>query len=198
MRRREFEITRFRTVLAATVATGLFALCASAGSAGAAATCVGESAAPETTETTVLVTATLCLLNRERSRYELRPLRLNTPLSAAAQAHSREMVTRRYFDHVTPSGVTPAERIGATGYLPKARAWTIGENIMWGTLGRDTPEAAVEAWMHSPDHRANILYGAFCDIGIGVVAGDPLGIVARAGTYTTDFGVRQHAPPRAR
>jgi uncharacterized protein YkwD len=196
MRRPEFEITQFRAVLVATVATCILALCASVGNAAAA--CPGEAAAPDTTETNVLVQATLCLLNRQRSRHDLRPLHLNTSLTAAAQAHSREMVARGYFDHVTPSGTTPAARVGATGYLAGTRAWTIGENIMWGTLAQDTPAAAVEAWMHSPDHRENILYGAFCDIGIGVAVGDPLGIIAPAGTYTTDFGVRHPAPLRAR
>jgi uncharacterized protein YkwD len=196
MRRIELEITPVRALLVAMVATCVLAFGASAGSATVA--CPGEAAAPEATETNVLVQATLCLLNRQRSRYGLRPLHLNAPLIAAAQAHSREMVARHYFDHVTPAGVTPAARVGATGYLAGTRGWMIGENIMWGTFAQDTPEAAVEAWMHSPDHRANILYGAFCDIGIGVAVGDPIGILAPAATYTTDFGVRQHAPLRAR
>jgi uncharacterized protein YkwD len=185
----ELEITRLRALILACAAACVLALCANAASAHAA-TCPGASAAPGGTETSVLVQATLCLLNRERSRYGLRPLRIDRRLTEAAQGHSLEMVGLRYFDHVTPSGATPSARVGATGYLARTRAWTIGENIMWGTLTMDTPEAAVEAWMHSPGHRANILYGPYRDIGIGVAVGDPKGIAGPAGTYTTDFGVK--------
>jgi uncharacterized protein YkwD len=190
-------ITRFRALMLASAAACAIGLCANASSA-PAATCPDASAAPGETATAALVQATLCLLNQERSRYELRPLRLNPRLTEAAQGHSSEMVGRRYFDHVTPSGETPSARIGATGYLTSARAWTIGENIMWGTLTLDTPEAAAEAWMHSPDHRRNILYGPYRDIGIGVAVGDPIGIAGPAGTYTTDFGVRRLAALHAR
>jgi uncharacterized protein YkwD len=188
----KLELRRFRALILACAAACALALCANATSAPAAA-CPGASAAPGGTETSVLVQATLCLLNRERSRYELQPLRLNRRLTAAAQAHSLEMVSRRYFDHVTPSGATPAARVAATGYLTGTRAWTVGENITWGTLTRDTPDAAVESWMHSPHHRANILYGPYRDIGIGVAVGDPKGIAGPAGTYTTDFGVKRLA-----
>jgi len=193
----DLEITRLRALVLTSAAACVLSLCANATSA-SAASCPDASAAPGGTEASVLAQATLCLLNRERSRYELRPLRLNRRLTVASQAHSSEMVARQYFDHVTPSGLTPSARIGATGYLTGAQGWTIGENIMWGTLTLDTPEAAVEAWMHSPGHRANILYGPYRDIGIGVAVGDPTDIAGPAGTYTTDFGVKRLAARHAR
>jgi uncharacterized protein YkwD len=196
MQRPKLEIIRSSALALASAAACVLVLFANASSAAAA--CSGASAAPGGPETSVPVQATLCLLNEERGRYGLRPLRLNTRLTAAAQAHSSEMVGRQYFDHVAPSGATPSARVGATGYLTSTRAWTVGENIMWGTLTLDTPEAAVEAWMHSPGHRANILYGPYRDIGIGVAVGDPIGIAGPAGTYTTDFGVKHLAALHAR
>jgi uncharacterized protein YkwD len=43
--------------------------------------------------------------------------------------------------------------------------------------------------MASPDHRANILKPRFREIGIAIVVGAPVGGVARAATYATEFGV---------
>jgi uncharacterized protein YkwD len=187
MQRHPLRITRHRGLVTATVVTAALALCTSSGSA-ANVKCHGASDRPGGTPTRVLVDATLCLLNSERRRHGLRSLRLSERLSAAAQAHSCEMVVHQYFDHVTPAGTTFSERIRATGYLATTRGWVIGENIMWGTLTLDTPTAAVRAWMRSPEHRANILYGPYREVGIGVEVGDPVGIGGPAGTYTTDFG----------
>jgi uncharacterized protein YkwD len=52
-----------------------------------------------------------------------------------------------------------------------------------------TPAAMVDAWMHSPGHRLNLLHRSFRDVGIGIVAGTPTG--GGGATYTTDFGVRR-------
>lgn len=136
--------------------------------------------------------ATLCLLNRERSARDLRPLKLDRRLGAAALAHSRDMVRRGYFEHDSPDGRTPFQRMLATRYVPKGASWTLGENIGWGTLTLAQPAALVKAWMKSPGHRANVLNPQFKQIGIGIAIGVPLddpGLDGQAGaTYTTDFG----------
>ena len=56
-----------------------------------------------------------------------------------------------------------------------------------------TPRATVRAWMHSPDHRANLLDRRFADVGIGVAEGAPIALGAGelGGTYVTDFGRRR-------
>jgi uncharacterized protein YkwD len=130
--------------------------------------------------------ATLCLLNRVRARYGLRPLRLNARLSHAARAHSRDMVRHRYFAHDSRNGRSPFDRMRATHYVPRNAAWWLGENIGWGSGTLSAPAAMVRAWMHSPPHRANILSRHFRDIGIGIAPGAPVG--GRGATYTTDFG----------
>jgi uncharacterized protein YkwD len=139
--------------------------------------------------------ATLCLLNRERSRRGLPRLRLNDRLSTAADRHSRDMVRRRYFSHDSLGGGSFVDRIRRTGYLSSARSWTVGENLAWGTGNRGTPEQILSAWMRSPGHRANILSGRFREVGIGVSEGvpvdlGPLRLGLGAATYTTDFGAR--------
>jgi uncharacterized protein YkwD len=133
--------------------------------------------------------ATLCLLNRVRARYGLRPLRLNAKLSGAARRHSRDMVRHRYFAHDSRNGRSPFDRMRATHYVPRNASWWLGENIGWGSGALAEPIGMVRAWMHSPPHRANILSRHFRDIGIGIAVGAPVG--GRGATYTTDFG--QHS-----
>jgi uncharacterized protein YkwD len=123
--------------------------------------------------------ATLCLLNIQRAKHNLRPLRENHRLDHAATGHSESMVNHKYFDHGDFAG-----RIHRSGY----HGYTLGENIAWGSLQYSTPASIVDMWMHSPGHRANILRSKFRDIGIGIANGAPEGGVHGAATYTTDFG----------
>jgi uncharacterized protein YkwD len=136
--------------------------------------------------------ATLCLLNRIRARAGLPPLRLSRRLTRAARGHSREMVRRHYFGHVSARGASPFQRMFAVHYLRRRASWTAAENIAWGGGSLAQPFAIVRAWMHSAPHRANILSRRFRDIGIGIAPGFPLRSRRLAGlagaTYTTDFG----------
>jgi uncharacterized protein YkwD len=137
-----------------------------------------------------LLRATLCLLNAERSRRGLPRLRLNDRLSRAAERHSRDMVRRRYFSHDSLGGASFVDRIRRTGYLRSARAWSVAENLAWGSGNRSTPEQIMRSWMNSPAHRANILTGRFREVGIGVSEGAPVRVGLPAATYTTNFGAR--------
>lgn len=135
-------------------------------------------------------TVTICLLNRERASHGLQPLAQNALLGQAALLHSRDMVTRAYFEHTSPDGQTVQDRIRATGYGGGGSAST-GENIEWAIGRKATPAAIVDKWMHSPPHRADILRRTFTEIGVGIALGAPAvnGQAKGAGaTYTTDFG----------
>jgi uncharacterized protein YkwD len=133
--------------------------------------------------------AVLCLHNRDRAAHGLPALRESAKLRRAAEGHSADMVAQSYFAHDSLSGADLAERILRTGYA-RGRGWSLGENIAWGTGSLATPAEIQRAWMESPGHRANILRRQFREIGIGVVAGAPVGSGAGA-TYTADFGVRR-------
>jgi uncharacterized protein YkwD len=135
-----------------------------------------------------LVRATLCELNVQRVRRGLRPLRLNRHLSDAARAHSAAMARRHFFSHNSLNGASFVDRIRRTGYLRRARTWTVGENIAYGSGRLSTPRSIGRAWMNSAGHRANILSRSFRAIGIGIAAGTPNG--GGGATYTTDFGRR--------
>jgi len=176
------------TKSAVLVATALAVLLVAVPSASAAGACSAANATAASATKRALVRATLCVLNAERARHRLRPLRLNRRLSRAARRHSRAMARQRFFSHTSPGGASFVDRIRSTGYLSGARSWSVGENIAWGSGTRSTPRSIGAAWMNSPGHRANILSSSYRAIGIGIASGTPVG--GRGGTYTTDFGRR--------
>jgi uncharacterized protein YkwD len=135
-------------------------------------------------------TAILCLHNQIRAEHGLPRLRDNKRLRRAAVGHSRNMVSKKFFDHTTPSGVTMVDRILKARYVREDQGWMLGENLAWGTGSYATPRGAVQAWMQSPGHRANILKRGYRELGVGLVLGVPVSDAAGA-TYTVDFGVRR-------
>ncbi|WP_063729518.1 CAP domain-containing protein [Streptomyces sp. RTd22] len=118
----------------------------------------------------------ITLTNAERAAARLAPLAPDPRLTAAAQAHSDDMVARDFYDHTSPEGRQPWDRAATAGATHRG----IGENIACGQRG---PAEVVRGWMNSPGHRANILKPDFTHIGVGYATG------SRAGTYWTQvFG----------
>ncbi len=107
------------------------------------------------------------------------------------------MVRRDYFEHVSPSGSTAAQRILRSGYADTAgfvrrrRSRVLAENLATAGGYLATPARIVATWMHSPAHRANILDPTLRASGVGVALGMPRSVAAGwrgpAGTYTEDF-----------
>jgi uncharacterized protein YkwD len=180
-------LPRFVPVLAVTCA----ALLLTAPVAVAEPGCASASSAPTEAEGDTLEQATLCLLNAQRARRGLRPLRLSPKLARSAALHAGDMERRNYFSHSSLSGASFVDRIRETGYLRGVRRWSLAENIGWGIGSRSTPRSVVEAWMDSPGHRAIILNRSYDDVGIGLATGAPIRRRgSRAATYVTDFGAR--------
>ena len=104
----------------------------------------------------------LARTNSYRSQFNCPPLRENAQLEQAALAHSQDMALHGYFDHNSPSGQTPWDRIHAAGYQFSMAA----ENI---AAGYQTPEAVIDAFFNEtpPDdgHRRNLLNCALRDVG---------------------------------
>ena len=102
----------------------------------------------------------LSLTNNYRAENGLAPLSWDDNLAAVAQMHCDDMQTRDYFDHNTPEGKTPFERMTDYGivYL------SAGENL---AVGYPTPESVMEGWMNSESHRQNILNPTFKYMGVG-------------------------------
>ncbi len=102
------------------------------------------------------------------------------------------MVRRKCFSHECPGEADLTGRLTSARYLPCGCSWAIAENIAYGGGRLGSPREIVEAWMHSPDHRTNMLNPDYRDIGIGADDGTPTGGRGADGaTYTTDFGYRR-------
>ena len=98
--------------------------------------------------------------NSKRSANGVGSLTANSQLNSAAQAKANDMVARDYWSHNTPDGNPPWVFIDAQGY-----AYTkAGENLAYGF---STSSATVTGWMNSPSHKANMLDGAFTEVGFG-------------------------------
>ena len=102
--------------------------------------------------------------NRARVQNGHAPLAWDAELCRMARIHSQKMAQRGFFSHETPDGMQLKERARANGIL---HFRVIGENIAYNKGYDDPGGFAVERWMVSSGHRANILYAGFQASGIG-------------------------------
>ncbi|MFI6697180.1 CAP domain-containing protein [Streptomyces sp. NPDC050433] len=128
-----------------------------------------SSAAPSTAEAEVLA-----LVNEERAKAGCQPLRADKALNGLAEAFSKDMADRGFFDHTDPDGDTPWDRAQQAGITNLG-----GENI---ARGQADANAVMASWMASEGHRENILNCDYKTIGIGAhfAEGGPW--------WTQDFG----------
>jgi uncharacterized protein YkwD len=121
---------------------------------------------PTSTEAKVI-----SLVNKERRKRGLKPVRAKYSLTRAARAHSREMAQRNRLTHYSANGDSVGQRLRKHGYSRSGyRYWAVGENVAWGKKGSlyATPTGIVASWMGSSAHRRVILKSAFRDVGVGV------------------------------
>ena len=111
-------------------------------------------------EATALVDET----NQNRASNNLPQLQVNPLLQAAAQEKANDMATKGYFAHTSPQGVTPWYWFENVGYSFDYA----GENL---AVNFSDSQDVTNAWMNSPEHRANILDGDFTQIGIATAQG---------------------------
>lgn len=105
------------------------------------------------------------LVNSERRSRGESPLQWDAELSQLARQHSHNMARSGSLDHRGPDGRDMADRARAMGI----RGWRVlGENIAFNQGFNDPSAFAVERWMGSSKHRANILNNQFTRTGIGV------------------------------
>jgi uncharacterized protein YkwD len=157
--------------------------------------CENTELTPEAGNLGLIRAAVLCLVNVKRAQNGESPLRLSAQLGQAAEGHDHELISADYFAHVSPSGLTPVDRVRGTGYIPgRSVGYVIGENLAWGTYGLSTPAAIVSAWIASPGHLANILESQYTETGIGVVPQVPPSLAngSPGATYAQEFGVIVH------
>ncbi|MCL2115903.1 MAG: CAP domain-containing protein [Methanobrevibacter sp.] len=98
------------------------------------------------------------LINEERGKFNLAPLKIDKELSNAATIRCSEIKTS--FSHIRPNG--------AQWYSVSSKANS--ENLARGST---TPQDVVSGWMASNSHRPNILNPNFKSTGIAYLSGNP-------------------------
>jgi uncharacterized protein YkwD len=101
-------------------------------------------------------------LNRERRDAGCAALAWDDDVARVARAHSADMVRRDFFSHSNPDGDDPFERLASAKIAYRSAA----ENILQGAT---TGLAALDLWMGSPGHRANLMNCGMTHHGVGRV-----------------------------
>jgi len=112
------------------------------------------------------------LVNLERAKVGLAPLKRNSELDFAARDHTRDMVEDNYFNHDTYDRINGAES-WVCGAFTRIKLYYSGYSLAGENLaaGYSTPEAVVQGWMASPGHRDNLLKPGYKEIGVGYYSG---------------------------
>ncbi len=146
--------------------------------------------------TDITANGLLAATNTERAEHSQPPLVLNEQLSRAAQAKARDMLAQDYWSHNAPDGTEPWKWIDDEAYGYSEAGENLAKNF-------HTATTVTTAWMDSPSHRANVLNGAYRDVGFAIAHGDLGGetdttlVVAMYGAPTDGVvqGVQHNAQP---
>lgn len=103
------------------------------------------------------------LVNQERQKAGVAPLKVDLELSRVARIKSQDMRDKGYFSHTSPTYGSPFDMMKSFGITYR----TAGENI----AKHSSVESAMAGFMNSEGHRKNILNPSFTHIGVGIVDG---------------------------
>jgi len=107
------------------------------------------------------------LINYERRRIGLKPLRIDPLLVEVSRGHSKEMADKDYFDHISP---TPGLRTALDRYFAAVKrrpSWAlVGENLFYCSI--IDINRGHTCLMESVTHRDNILNPRFERVGVGI------------------------------
>jgi uncharacterized protein YkwD len=112
-----------------------------------------------------LASSVIAGINAQRDAHGLAALRVNAALAKAAQGLACDNAARQGTSHVSSDGSQITQRMRAVGYRFSAAAENTGR-------GFGSADGAVEWWMGSSGHRANILNANTRDIGVGIAVSD--------------------------
>ncbi len=112
------------------------------------------------------------LINTARAKKGLSKLTAGVSLTKLAGLKSDDMVNKEYFSHTSPTYGDPFKMLTNN----KVEYKVAGENI----AGNPSLEDAVNAWLNSETHKANILSSSYNYIGVGVTKSDIYGYIVVA------------------
>lgn len=116
---------------------------------------------PQLNDVKSLENEVIKIVNQERTKRGLQPLKANWELSRVARYKSQDMANKGYFSHTSPTYGSPFRMMENFGI----RYTAAGENIAYGAK---TPREVMTMWMNSTGHRNNILSQNYDQIGVGV------------------------------
>ena len=119
------------------------------------------------TELTADEKETFDLINNQRTAAGLSPLIIDDELQNVARIKAKDMVDNSYFSHTSPTYGSPFDMMKNFKISYK----TAGENI----AGNSSNSGAVNAWMNSPGHKANIINNSYNYTGVAVVSSPKYG-----------------------
>jgi uncharacterized protein YkwD len=120
-------------------------------------------AAPTSIALTLDEWAIVSQTNQARAEAGLPSLVVSESLQQAGRIHAENMARLNRFAHVLPESETPtlADRARVVGYDFAA----LGENLGFNYA---TPSLAVEGWLTSDGHRANLLSDEYTELGVAI------------------------------
>lgn len=107
------------------------------------------------------------LVNKQRTDNGLKALKVDSNLQKVAKEKANDMIKNNYFAHNSPTYGSPFDMMKKFGISYKSA----GENL----AGNSTGKRAVDAWINSEGHRANILNSSFNYTGVAVVESSKYG-----------------------
>ena len=107
------------------------------------------------------------LINTQRANNGLTALKVDEEVQRVARIKAEDMVANNYFSHTSPTYGSPFDMLKSFKISYK----TAGENI----AANSSNSGAVNAWMNSSGHKANILNSNFNYTGIGIVSSSKYG-----------------------
>jgi len=132
----------------------------------------GDSSSNSTGNTTTTALSAdeqevFALINQQRVNNGLSALKIDNEVQRVAKIKAQDMVANNYFSHTSPTYGSPFDMLNSF----KVSYKSAGENI----AGNSSNSGAVNAWMNSSGHKANILNSSYNYTGIGVVSSPTYG-----------------------
>ncbi len=133
------------------------------------------------------VATVACLVNFARKRRGLRPLEVGAVLSGASLIKAKEILRCENFAH-NPCGGDWTAAVRSLGFVG-----SVGENLYLASGRFGAPRVAVDAWLNSPRHRANLFGRGWREQGVALLAKQTFGTYRDVSVWVSVLGDSQPA-----
>jgi uncharacterized protein YkwD len=122
--------------------------------------------APADTSTTAQVAVMACLVGYARSHAGVPPVRESKALDLAGTLKLNAEIRCGAFTH-TPCG-QPFQSVFVSADYSVGTTYFVAENLALGEGALGSPQAIMQAWLGSPDHRQNLLSTEWTSFGLAL------------------------------